>query len=66
MKYQEQEKNRSMDFGIKRNILRSFKKKLSYDSFLGIQPEEIMKYNLDGLFLSNGPGDQLIFHRSNK
>lgn len=48
-----------MDFGIKRNILRSFSKRGCH---LVVFPwnttaEEIMKYDLDGLFLSNGPGD---------
>ncbi|MFK4785305.1 carbamoyl phosphate synthase small subunit [Fusobacterium sp. MFO224] len=48
-----------MDFGIKRNILRNFEKR---NCDLTIFPwntsaEEILKYDLDGLFLSNGPGD---------
>lgn len=48
-----------MDFGIKRNILRHFQKR---NCHLIVFPyktsaEEILKYNLDGIFLSNGPGD---------
>ncbi len=48
-----------MDFGIKRNILRSFKKRNCHMVVFpwNTTAEEIMKYNLDGLFLSNGPGD---------
>lgn len=48
-----------MDFGIKRNILRNFQKRncnlivFPWDT----KAEEILKYDLDGLFLSNGPGD---------
>lgn len=48
-----------MDFGIKSNILRSFKKRgckitvfPAYSSY-----EDIMKTNPDLVFLSNGPGD---------
>lgn len=48
-----------MDFGIKRNILRSFKKRgcsltvfPAYTSY-----EEILNVNPDMIFLSNGPGD---------
>lgn len=48
-----------MDFGIKRNILRNFQNR---NCNLTVFPwdttaDEILKYNLDGLFLSNGPGD---------
>lgn len=48
-----------MDFGIKRNILRNFENR---NCDLVVFPwnttaEEILKYDLDGLFLSNGPGD---------
>lgn len=48
-----------MDFGVKRNILRNFEER---DCHLIVFPwnttaEEILKYNLDGVFLSNGPGD---------
>lgn len=48
-----------MDFGVKRNILRNFQKR---NCNLTVFPwdtkaDEILKYNLDGLFLSNGPGD---------
>ncbi|WP_426709294.1 carbamoyl phosphate synthase small subunit [Cetobacterium sp. SF1] len=48
-----------MDFGVKRNILRNFEKRgchmvvFPWDT----TAEEIAKYNLDGIFLSNGPGD---------
>ncbi|ADO83970.1 glutamine-hydrolyzing carbamoyl-phosphate synthase small subunit [Ilyobacter polytropus] len=48
-----------MDFGIKQNILRSFEKRgceLTVFPF-GTTAEEILKHDLDGLFLSNGPGD---------
>lgn len=48
-----------MDFGIKQNIIRSFHKR---NCDLTIFPwnttaEEILSYDLDGVFLSNGPGD---------
>lgn len=48
-----------MDFGIKENILRSFKKR---DCKLTVFPaytkaEGILRYNPDAVFLSNGPGD---------
>lgn len=48
-----------LDFGVKRNILRNFSKKgchlvvFPWDT----KASEIMKHNLDGIFLSNGPGD---------
>ncbi len=48
-----------MDFGIKQNILRSFQKRgchLTVFPF-GTTAEEILKHDLDALFLSNGPGD---------
>ena len=49
----------AIDFGIKRNILRRL---ASYGCRvivvpLNTSPEEIFKYNPDGIFLSNGPGD---------
>ncbi len=49
----------ALDFGIKRNILRRL---ASYGCRVIVVPasmpaEEIMKYNPDGIFLSNGPGD---------
>ncbi len=48
-----------MDFGIKENIIRSFKKR---DCKLTVFPastnyEEVLKVNPDMIFLSNGPGD---------
>ena len=49
----------AFDFGIKTNILRIFK---SYDCEVKVFPaqtqkDEILAYNPDGIFLSNGPGD---------
>ena len=49
----------ALDFGVKRNILRRL---ASYGCHVIVvpadtQPEEILKYNPDGIFLSNGPGD---------
>lgn len=49
----------AIDFGIKRNIL---KRLASYGCRVIVVPantpaEEILKYNPDGIFLSNGPGD---------
>jgi carbamoyl-phosphate synthase small subunit len=49
----------AIDFGIKRNILRRL---ASYGCRIIVvpvntPPEEILKYNPDGIFLSNGPGD---------
>jgi carbamoyl-phosphate synthase small subunit len=49
----------AIDFGIKRNILRRL---ASYGCRVIVVPahtpaEEILKYNPDGVFLSNGPGD---------
>ncbi|RAM49547.1 MAG: carbamoyl phosphate synthase small subunit [Hapalosiphonaceae cyanobacterium JJU2] len=49
----------ALDFGIKRNILRRL---ASYGCRVIVVPahtpiEEIFKYNPDGIFLSNGPGD---------
>lgn len=49
----------AIDCGIKYNIIRQFNQKgcnvtiVPYDS----TPEEIMAFNPDGIFLSNGPGD---------
>ena len=61
-KYNNTKKNKkiiAIDFGIKRNILRSLsdlgcevKKKKKKTSF-----KEIIEYNPSGIFLSNGPGD---------
>jgi len=49
----------ALDFGIKRNILRRLS---SFGCRVIVVPantpaEEILKYNPDGIFLSNGPGD---------
>lgn len=49
----------AIDFGVKRNILRRL---ASYGCKVIVvpsttSPEEILKYNPDGIFLSNGPGD---------
>ena len=49
----------ALDFGIKRNILRRL---ASYGCRVIVvpadtPPTEILKYNPDGIFLSNGPGD---------
>lgn len=49
----------ALDFGVKRNIL---KRLASYGCRVIVvpadtSPEEIMKHNPDGIFLSNGPGD---------
>ncbi len=49
----------ALDFGIKRNILRRL---ASYGCRVVVVPantpaEEILKYEPDGIFLSNGPGD---------
>lgn len=49
----------AVDFGIKRNILRRL---ASYGCRIVVVPsttsaEEILSYNPDGIFLSNGPGD---------
>ncbi|WP_416667698.1 glutamine-hydrolyzing carbamoyl-phosphate synthase small subunit [Egbenema bharatensis] len=52
----------AIDFGIKRNILRRLS---SYGCRIIVvpvdtPPEEILKYNPDGIFLSNGPGDPSV------
>jgi carbamoyl-phosphate synthase small subunit len=49
----------AIDFGVKRNILHRL---ASYGCKVIVvpsttSPEEILKYNPDGIFLSNGPGD---------
>ncbi|TAF53619.1 MAG: carbamoyl-phosphate synthase small subunit [Oscillatoriales cyanobacterium] len=49
----------AIDFGVKRNILRRL---ASYGCRvivvpLSTSPEDILKHNPDGIFLSNGPGD---------
>lgn len=52
----------AIDFGIKRNILRRL---ASYGCRVIVvpantPPEEILKHNPDGIFLSNGPGDPAV------
>lgn len=48
-----------LDFGIKNNILNCFAERgctlTVFPAFTSA--EELMKYNFDGIFLSNGPGD---------
>lgn len=50
-----------LDFGVKNNIINSFLKKgcklTIFPAFT--KAEEILKYNVDGIFLSNGPGDPI-------
>ena len=51
-----------MDFGVKRNILENF---VNRDCYLQVFPaktkyEEIKRWNPDGFFLSNGPGDPSV------
>lgn len=50
-----------LDFGIKNNIINSFLKKgCKLTVFPAMTaPEEILRYNIDGIFLSNGPGDPI-------
>ena len=49
----------TMDFGIKRNILDALRKLNCKVTVVSAKTsaEEILKYNPDGIFLSNGPGD---------
>ncbi len=49
----------ALDFGIKRNILRRLTRYGCRVMVLpaNASPEEILSYNPDGIFLSNGPGD---------
>lgn len=52
----------ALDFGMKRNILRRL---ASYGCRVVVvpadtSPEEILKHNPDGIFLSNGPGDPAV------
>lgn len=52
----------AIDFGIKRNILRRL---ASYGCRVIVVPvgtpaEDILQYNPDGIFLSNGPGDPAV------
>ncbi|MFK8055788.1 MAG: glutamine-hydrolyzing carbamoyl-phosphate synthase small subunit [Saprospiraceae bacterium] len=48
-----------LDYGTKRNILRNFTRRgISVRVFPAKTPfSEVMSYNPDGIFLSNGPGD---------
>jgi carbamoyl-phosphate synthase small subunit len=52
----------ALDFGIKENILRSLSAR---DCYVGVFPartsfDELKKFNPDGYFLSNGPGDPAV------
>ncbi len=51
-----------MDFGTKRNILRSLSERGCYLKVFPAKTssEEILKFNADGYFLSNGPGDPAV------
>ena len=53
-----------LNFGVKRNILRLLSdRQLELTVFPYDTPaEEIIKFNPDGIFLSNGPGDPAILH----
>lgn len=48
-----------IDFGVKRNILRSFEKRGVHLIVFpwNVTAEELLNSDLDGVFLSNGPGD---------
>lgn len=48
-----------IDFGVKRNILRCFEKRGVHQIVFpwNVTAEELLAHNLDGVFLSNGPGD---------
>jgi len=48
-----------IDFGVKRNILRSFEKRGVHQVVFpwNATAEELLSYDLDAVFLSNGPGD---------
>ena len=57
-----------IDFGVKRNILRRL---VSYGCRVIVVPaditiEEILQYNPDGVFLSNGPGDPAVVEEGMK
>ncbi len=48
-----------LDYGVKKNILRCFDDR---DAYLGVFPAktdlaDILAWNPDGIFISNGPGD---------
>ncbi len=48
-----------VDFGVKRNILQCLSDEGSYLKVFpaATEPEEILAFNPDGIFISNGPGD---------
>ena len=48
-----------LDFGVKRNILRSLNRLGMYVKVFpaSVSPEEVLDFNPAGVFLSNGPGD---------
>ncbi|MGL5572946.1 MAG: carbamoyl phosphate synthase small subunit [Cetobacterium sp.] len=48
-----------IDFGVKRNILRSFEKRGVHQIVFpwNVTVEELLSHDLDAVFLSNGPGD---------
>ncbi len=48
-----------IDFGVKKTILRSFEKRGIHQIVFpwNVTAEELLSHNLDGVFLSNGPGD---------
>lgn len=48
-----------IDFGVKRNILRSFEKRGVHQIVFpwNVTAEELLSHDLDAVFLSNGPGD---------
>lgn len=55
----------ALDFGIKRNILRLLSR---HNCNVTVLPgtataEEVLAYNPDGIFLSNGPGDPAAVHQ---
>ena len=55
----------AIDFGIKHNILRLMdKEKLLYKKVFpaSTKKNEILAFNPDGIFLSNGPGDPSAVH----
>jgi carbamoyl-phosphate synthase small subunit len=58
----------ALDFGIKRNIVRSL---VARDCYVKVFPahataSELMEFSPDGFFLSNGPGDPSVMHEQIK